>query len=414
MATAHNWNAFLRCLALTVAGGIVGAIGFVMLVDPYDLYHLFKRPGFNTVKPDLSRHADEIKLTHAVKLNPNIIILGNSRAEIGFDPESPALTRRGYSAYNLAIRGTSIETARRQLDYLLYRGIKPKTIVLGVDFIDFMAAPGTLTKGASPPTASSPPFAADKWFWRFDSLFSMASLKDALLTLSIQSNEEAAMMTSRGFNPLREYRNMARNEGYFALFQQRAKENAKTYLKKATGVIDMAEFRHVQAIADFAATSGSEIILIIYPYHSQILALFEETGLWTAFEQWKELLAAEVSAARLSHGDLRISLIDYSGYSPTQCESIPAKGDLESSPRGYWEAGHFKKELGDTVLEQALSLSAGTRPPADTEPGFGMRLDETSLALNRQRIAQERSACAGAYPQLFADVRTIVQLARSK
>jgi hypothetical protein len=410
MATSCEWQVFLRHLATVVAAGVLAAVAAVVLLDPYGLYQVFDRPGINAVKPGLLRHAEEIKLTRAAKSNADAFILGNSRAEIGFDPESPALTRRAYSAYNLAIPGTSIAVARRQMEYLLGKGIKPKAIVLGIEFIDFMED--------SPPAANAPAvqedasFPVERWFWRFDSLFSMASVKDAITTLLIQSNPEAATVTSRGFNPLREYQALARNEGYYALFQQRAQESSKAFLKKKEGVLYVADLRHLRKILELSSESGGEAILIIYPYHAKIMALFEETELWGAFEDWKKLVLAEVSAARKRHPDARITLADFSGYGIYQCERIPEKGDRKTTTRWYWEAGHFKKELGDIVLEKALSLSAAAPVEGGAEPVFGMWLDENSADQNRWRIARERAECANAYPQLFADAKAIVLSAR--
>ena len=130
---------FCILLVATIISWAFLVIVFVVVIDPYNLYNWFKYEGINTKKPDTTRYLEEIKLTEAKHLNPDLIILGNSRAEIGFDPQSSYLINHGYSAFNLAIRGSSISTSYRQLNQLIDKGIKPKKILIALDFIDFLS-----------------------------------------------------------------------------------------------------------------------------------------------------------------------------------------------------------------------------------------------------------------------------------
>ncbi|SFO29944.1 hypothetical protein [Nitrosospira briensis] len=403
---------FMRWFTISTLTGIALVVALVVIVDPYDQYRVVARPGFNLIKPGLTRHQSEIKLTQAVEMRADALILGHSRAEVGFDPEAPVFVRQGLSAYNLAIPGAGISNARGQVEYLHQIGIKPKVVVLGVEFLDFMEAPQNAASTISHQRPANDRHPVTHWFWRFDSLFSLGSVKDTIRTLLIQYDNEAAIMTSRGFNPLNEYGPIMRREGYYPLFRQRAQENTKTYLKKAKGSLSSADFDHLRAILDIAAESGSDVKLIIYPYHAQILALFEETRLWSSFWKWKDLLVREVSAAKQRHPGTRIALFDFSGYGNYNCEKIPAKGDRTTGTRWYWEAGHFKKELGDIVLESVFSNSADTFQMINVEQDkpdtFGFQLNESNTILNLRRIYQERSRCMKSYPALFGEAIELV------
>lgn len=159
MEESAGFRRFLRQFAIFVLGGILLVVAFVLIVDPYDQYRLVVRPGFNLVKPGLARYQNELKLAKAVRLHPDVLILGHSRAEAGLDPESAALARQGLSAYNLAIPGSSIADARRQMEFLFQNGIRPKVIILGMEFLDFMEAPRQKKIAAAPShgnTNSSP------------------------------------------------------------------------------------------------------------------------------------------------------------------------------------------------------------------------------------------------------------------
>lgn len=353
MGNLPNSRRFLRWLAATVFTGILVTVIFVVTIDPYRLHGFVEYHGLNAVKPALERYQNEIKLFQVFKARPNAFIMGNSRAEIGFDPDAPEFQQHNLTAYNLAIPGIGIDTISQQLDFLVYKDVQPKFILLGMEFLDFIILPEQLAEPSSKADQSlNFRKILDEWFWKFDVLFSLASVADAIRTVLIQRDAEAPTMTAKGFNPLNQYKPMARSAGYHKLFRQRAQENAAVYLRKASGSISLEDFDSLRAIFDITAQSNGAINLIIYPYHSQILVLFEETGLWPMFEKWKRLLMNEISAAQKRHPHISIKLYDFSGFSHFNCERIPSLDDLESTTYWYWEAGHFKKALGDVVLTE--------------------------------------------------------------
>ena len=391
---AHT-RAFLHTVLLTLAAGSVACAAFVYVVDPYSLYGAVNRAGMNSVKPALTRYQVEIKATNALRSGAATFIFGNSRAEIGFDPETLG------NAYNLAISGSGMATAIGQIAYLLAHGIKPAGAIVGMEFLDYADAPGSAHTVASPVAAGHP---ADRAFWRFDTLYSFASLKDSVRTLRIQQDAYAESISPRGFNPLREYLAFARVDGYHLMFQRRAEENAANYLRKARARFDAdGARRDTRRILDLLAASDADIKLVIYPYHAQVLLLFEQTGLWPRFEAWKAILAQEVEAARARHPGARIVLADFSGFGERQCEAVPASGS-PAPTQWYWEGGHFKKALGDKVL-RALATGEGYE-------GLGMVLEKPTLEADRVRIAPDRAACLAARPVLLDAVRAVVDSQR--
>lgn len=392
--TASPFKSYLATLALLLAGGALLAGAVVLIVDPYGLYGVVRRDDFNAVKPGLSRYQNQIKMEHALRRQPQFIILGNSRAEIGFDPRASALAALG-SGYNLAIPGTGLATSASQFAQLRQAGVHPRTVIVGLEFIDFLN-PAIPPAARPAPTAAAP--AQGRADWRFDALFSLASLKDAVHTLRIQHDGEAATLSADGFNPLLEYGAHARRDGYQKMFAQRARESAANLRRKSTRGLATEDFQLLRSFLLAMAATQADVQLVIYPYHAQMLAMFEAAGLWPLFEEWKTQLVLAIAAVKAQHPDAHISLIDFSGYGRYNCERIPAANERGMATRWYWEAGHFKKALGDIVLRRVMS-------PRDSAPGdsrFGMPLDGASLAQNRARIAQERSVCAAAQPALFS------------
>ena len=118
---------------------------------------------------------------------------------------------------------------------------------------------------------------------------------------------------------------------------------------------------------------------VIYPYHAHILVLFQETGLWNAFWDWKQALT-EV-AERVNSSTRTVVLWDFSGPSSFTMEPVPLENQNSKSMQWYWEAGHFKKELGDLVLNQVLH-------PSRLATDLGARLEASNLS--RLRTESER------------------------
>ncbi|MBS1139948.1 MAG: hypothetical protein H6R13_1401 [Proteobacteria bacterium] len=405
LSNKHRSASYLRYLAASLIVTLTGAVALVVLIDPYRLYRLIEIEGVNSVKPRPTRYQNEIKVSHAIRLRPSALIVGNSRAEIGFDPLAPAFSGRGLSAFNLAIPGSGIATARSQLEYLDQHGLRPKLIVIGVEFLDFidMRRESLAAAHAKPAQGTHP---VEGYFWRFDSLLSLTSIGDALRTLPLQYASDPESTSARGFNPLMEYRAIARREGYERLFRQRAQENARVFLKKSQGTPSLDDYAHLEAVVENAARSDLELALVIYPYHAQILALFEASGLWPTFEAWKQKIVSVVETAGQRFPNSRIALYDFSGYAEYQCEKIPAAGDLKSVTQWYWEGGHFKNTLGDLVLDRVLSSQA--LMPDNSHAVFGYRLSADSLVGNALRIAQERQRCLQSSPEMFSNALAVV------
>lgn len=392
--TASPFKSYLATLALVLAAGAVLVGAFVLVVDPYGLYGVVRRDNFNAVKPGLTRYQSQIKQEHALRRQPQFIILGNSRAEIGFDPRAGALAALG-AGYNLAIPGTGLATSASQFAQLRQAGVRPRTVIVGMEFIDFLNP--AVAPAARPAAAIAPP-PQGRAFWRVDTLFSLASVKDAVHTLRIQHDREAATLSADGFNPLREYGAHVRRDGYHKMFAQRARESAANLRRKSTRDLASEDFQLLRTFLLALAATQADVKLVIYPYHAQMLAMFEAAGLWPLFEEWKAQLVREIGVVRQQYPDARITLTDFSGYGAYNCERIPAPGERAAATRWYWEAGHFKKALGDIVLRRVMA-------PRDSAPGegqFGMPLDGASLAHNRARIARERGICAAAQPALFS------------
>ena len=406
MTTESDFKRFLTIGSIVVAAGVIASAALVALVDPYRLYGMPEVAGVNQVKPLPTRYQNQIKMHGAFRQGADVFILGNSRAELGLDPEHAGF---GGGAFNLALAGTNLGTAREQLDQLRREGIAPKRLIVGVEFLDFLLDPSRPPPPAEPRSRGP----LDELAWKADALFSMDSVVDALATLRLQRVADPQSITARGFNPLLEYNKMARDDGYYSIFQQRAVQNAKRFVRVPRGLVALdtgssPSIDNLRAILAHGVERQAEMHVVIYPYHAQIQAMFDAAGLATTFDNWKALLAEEVDKVRNANPGVKVSLWDFSGYSSYQCEPIPARGDKQTSTRWYWEAGHFKPALGDIMLTRILDPASQDDPADD----FGFLLSQATASANQQRVASERRACAAAQPDMFDNANALIDSLR--
>jgi hypothetical protein len=116
---------------------LIGAVAvFNLLVDPYGLFRLITIDEFNRIKSQAGHRAEMFKRHSAERVRPNALILGNSRAEVGFDPDSTAWPLQMRPVFNLALPGTGPDTALQQFRDVL-RHTMPQLIIVGLDFLDF-------------------------------------------------------------------------------------------------------------------------------------------------------------------------------------------------------------------------------------------------------------------------------------
>jgi hypothetical protein len=413
--TASN-PGYLRHWLVWTCAIVAVSVTTSLLVDPYGLYRIVEVEGLNSFKSRASQHGRQFKIALLERHKPAAIVLGNSRAEVGFDPQHPGFARAA-PAVNLALPGTGIDTAAELLRHA--STVKPlKIAIVGLDFVDarISGKGGPLgQENRIDPMAAPLPA---RWWRRLadhvDTLASIGALHDSLTTLLDNRRQDTPGLTDLGFNPMRDYTAIARRDGYHQLFLQRDRENARNYARGprnvfVNGTMTSPYLETVRALVETCRKSGIELHLVIYPYHAHILELFHAAALWPSFEQWKRALVDVLQEETAHRGaGTSVQLWDFSGYTAYATERVPPEPDRQTQMLWYWEAGHFKKELGDLMLHRILGRQGG----AAGHDAFGAILNDTTIEGHLARIREERDLYRRAHADevLALEKVAIVQL----
>lgn len=377
MLVARRYFAWVAGTLATL--GIAAAI-LGVLVDPYYVYGTPTLAGWNSIKPRVYQHAVIAKRYQIGRIRPTTLLLGNSRIEIGLDPESSSWPAEMQPVFNAAVSGAGLATAVE----MLCAGVAThtvKTVILGLDIVDFLTtvpAPATARDSKLQPAngcaTESDHGVLQVWRDRLATTLTIDAIWDDFATLAGQDPAGAVTMTPLGYNPLQEYRVFVARDGYRTLFTQKKamyeRQFAHYRAPDFSKPVDIPELRDLHRLIDIAGAHNIKLILLIHPYHADFLEMLHRLDLWLGFKDWKRALVKLIGDETAGPA---ISLFDFSGYNEYSTESVPPIG----SPREmkwYWEPGHYKAALGDQMLR---SIFHG-------ESEFGHRL--TALNVNQVLI----------------------------
>jgi hypothetical protein len=254
-----------------------------------------------------------------------------------------------------------------------------------VDFPDFL---GRLAQDQAIPIDDVPAVSPTRAAWqiwqdRLETSFTVDALLDSIMTLADQHPEVSRTMRSDGFNPMNDYRVIARREGYHALFASKNADYETQYAQLTPYDFSRpyrnAQIRYFVGIVHLALTHGTHVIVLIHPYHRQYMDLLTKIGMWDTFESWKRSIVS-VAARESKDNPGLVQIWDFSGYNTFTTEPVPPAGDMRTSMQWYWESGHYKRELGDHVIARITGQSSD----------FGRRLTVDNIENDLSEIREER------------------------
>ncbi len=330
------------------------------------LFNAERISGFNEKKTAIANYSALYKPYNVTKIQPQTVIVGNSRPEMGIDPESSCWPARNGTVYNLTFPGLSTHA---QVGALFHASMTSRVqyILLGVDFSDFLYNRQEVKEVKFPERGSEffNRLLVDERFensgkdWLKTSqdyastLFSLNTLFDSIFTVFTQS-PGSTDRTSLGFNPAFDYDEIIHHEGTWVLFEQKLDEMSERFSRPKQTIYDSKqwslELKSIERAMQLAIERDIQLILFINPYHYTYLESIYDAGYWNEFEDFKRSLTNLVN----QYGEYQIALWDFSLYSKYTVSSVPEKSDNNNRLSWFWEPAHYKAELGELLLAKML------------------------------------------------------------
>ncbi|WP_260295938.1 hypothetical protein [Sedimenticola hydrogenitrophicus] len=362
-----------------------GALNY--LIDPYALFDSVRLSGFSDLKPAAGGHVRMAKPYQVRNYSPKGIVAGNSRPEMGIDPRHICWPDFARPVYNLGLPGAGVHMQARTLQHALFEG-DVKLILWGLDFADFLSA--SPERAGKYPWPVSPRQYENRLIIRANGsgnpvypfikledyltvIFSLDTAADSLKTITQQSNRNVSTRLRNGFNPANDYWPIMSTEGQFVLFEQKNREIDERFSKSGLTVFpyparQSEEFASVAHLLKYANSNRVKVILFINSYHADYLSTIYRHNLWPQFEAWKYRLL-EIA------DENQVELWDFSGLDEFNSEPAPAIGDKSARLKWFWEPAHYKKEVGDKMLEKIF----GQWCRSDASPQIGLKLSSENI-----------------------------------
>ena len=368
-----------------------------VFVDPFWRFDLVEIPKFNAQKTQFPASARLAKAGMICRLQPSTVILGTSRVEVGLDPTHPALRSAHGLAYNLALAGSGLHELDLTLRHAVHASPQLKRVLLGLDFFMFNANREAVVFGTEVFNFDEKRLlvSAHDTCWRsflydLPLLLGPKGLFHSLATVLQQKSEPTSASSPDIANWIGNYdsngyRNnfyiiqklIAPNRGYRALFEGQERYYVEKVWRPAPtrrycfGWDQKSTFATFRGMLDFARSAGIDLRIFINPIHARLLLAVRDAGLWPQYEDWKtkmvEVLADEATGA----GQPQFPLWDFSGFNSVTTEPVPPARDTTTVMKGFWEPSHYKKEVGDLMIDRMVSYND---PARAVPPDFGKLL----------------------------------------
>ena len=332
---------YLIGLTIALIGGtvLVGAVN--LLVDPYGVWGMPAVAGVTAAKP---AEKDNEMLFKAVDLGRapfNNLIIGSSRVDLGLDPEHPALQDSGRT-YNLGLVGGALYPTLQYLRHALYLQPAIRHVVFGLEFVTFndhVRAPPTYDERRLERRSMD---IAD-----IDAtLLSRDAVFDSLHTIKTNlADPNYRAYSDRGLSSSDDMRRYAEEQGMPGRFDKSITLYLNTPERFGDFVFSQANDKDLLEIVRLTRQHGIDLRVFIPPDHVTLLEALRLRGLWCAYQSWK-LQLAEMTP-----------FWDFSSFGAINGEPIA------NGMKWYWDAAHFRKPVGDLVLDRIFDYDTAKVPP---------------------------------------------------
>ena len=353
---------YLLKIAL-ICGVILGGIaGVNIAVDPFGVYGMPTRIGFNASKVALSDYVRFAKPLQILHVQPRVVLLGSSRMRDGVDPVD--ISPVDDEAYNYGVTALSMHEAEAYAEHAT-RVAPVERLIVGLDFFQFndlqpyrAGFDRNLLRGGLGPYAF------------FRSSLSYVALAESYATVmeNRRAPEPIAYLTN-GFHD-RDARSQVPVEEAILAMAEDFYSRPDFYGEMTSIDASMDSLERMLAVS---RERGIDVRVFLSPMHAAMHETVRQRGLWPLFEDWKRRVT-EV-AARVD-----TPVWDFSGYNEVTSVSF-----VDAS-RYYFDSSHYRPEIGRRIVEAISDPEMESAQPG----GFGVRLTPDTIDAQLSAIDASR------------------------
>lgn len=358
-ALRRPFRRYVAMLLLAAVASLLPVAALNFVVDPLGQFGVVATPKLDGHRPSIGSRT--YKAESVLRGEWDVVLLGDSVTEIGFNPQSAEW--KGARVFNAALPGANMYELRHAVNAIAARGNTKRIYLVASmgQWNDIYTTRHDFDKSRFNPKLSLP----DHWL---EGLLGLRATEFSVETLLAARKNRPVLFTPLG---LRTATGIGRDAvGYRRMFDDRAKPGLKA--ERGQRILAPSRLELFREVLDACRAHGIELTVIIPPTHATALEIFFLLDRFTAYEDLKRgIVRVMAEEAKANPGKSPFPLWDFSDYHELTMERIPAASETKVKMKWFWEQDHIKKELGDMVLRR---VNGGTEPA-----GFGTQVTPENL-----------------------------------
>jgi hypothetical protein len=383
-----NWNKYLNRVIFTVVLLLIVIIIINRLVDPFSIHNGPTFKGFNEKKPIFSTHVKMAKAAAIRNKKNTSIVIGSSTVEYGIDPDNSSWNSQ---AYNLGLAGANLYESFRYLQHA--QAANPLyEVLLMLDFTMFDAISNK----------NSPDFTEERLLVDVngqktkntlsgDMIVTLASIdatKSSIDTVFSQNKEVKIAYLSNGMrSDIGLDEEIKKKGGYKKVFINTERKRSEMLSEFSFITPNLDNWDVYNKILNFSFVNDIKLHIAISPSHSNLYEIISIKGKWNLFEEWKLGLVSLNEKVASKYKKEPLDIWDFSGYNKYTTEKFPVQKDAKGSMMWYWDIVHYKKELGDLLLDRVLNYDT---PLYSNVSDFGVRISTNNIDQHLNNIRTDQ------------------------
>jgi hypothetical protein len=398
-----HFDRYLKLLSFAIAGVFLFVAAFNRLIDSYALYEGPVIEGLNKNKPVFSRHLRLSKAAAIRKYKPTAIVLGTSRAEYAIDPKHAGWQED--EVYNLGLSSANLYEAFRYMQHA--QAVHSlNQVVLMADFRMFNANENNENDFEELQLAVdvNGDLQSDYLDIKIPTLLSLDALIQSVETIYKQNNTDSIYLENGMLDTTHNDRFIYDRGGHRNAFIQNEKGYFKSYKNFSFVSTTNNRWKTYKELLLLAQQNNIQLNIVIPPTHARQSETIVARGIWNDFEKWKRKLVELNEQVALEQNRELFPIWDFSGYNSYTTESVTENGDKESTMQWYWESSHYKKELGDLVLDRIFNYK---HPDRVVNDDFGVLLNSDTIEPHLRQIRNDQLLWRQSYTEDVAEIEAL-------
>jgi hypothetical protein len=349
------FNSYLKSFSISAVIIVILIVGFNRLINPYAIYDGPLIKGINEKKPVISRYLRMSKAGIIRNFQPSSIILGTSKGELGIDPSHPGWILK--PVYNLSFSGANLYESYRYLQHA--NKVSPlKQVLLLLEFEMFNASANHNSVDFSEDRLAVNYYNQSNPFYYLsdsvETLFSLDAIIDSFKTILNQKSN--VLYFDNGLrNDYTKLMILRKNGDRLPAFNQ--KNNANELYAFQSHHLDNWEI--FNKFLSFARSQKIDLILAISPQSEYDYNKIASSIGLEKFEYWKEQLVNINEKVANEYNEPPFTLWDFSDINSFNFTNNWRVSIEENNHSIQWflDSAHFKRELGDIILDKIFEYS---------------------------------------------------------